>query len=58
MLGATKLDQLEDNLAAADLTLTDAEIARLDAATPLQPVYPNWFINNLADQPATQALRA
>ena len=58
LLGATKLDQLEDNLAAADLTLTDAEIARLDAATPLQPVYPNWFINNLADQPATQALRA
>src|SRR6202011_5404397 len=29
LLGATKLHQLEDNLAAADLTLTDAEIARL-----------------------------
>lgn len=58
LLGATKLHQLEDNLGAADLMLTDAEAARLDAATPLVPVYPNWFIDNLADQPVTQALEA
>jgi aryl-alcohol dehydrogenase-like predicted oxidoreductase len=57
LLGATKLHQLEDNLAAADLTLTDAEIARLDAATPLPRVYPNWFIDNLADQAVVQALQ-
>jgi hypothetical protein len=37
--------------------LTAAEIAELDAATPLPAVYPNWFINNLQDQPATQALK-
>lgn len=58
LLGATKRQQLQDNLAAADLTLTDAEIARLEAATPLAPVYPNWFIENLADRPVTQALGA
>jgi aryl-alcohol dehydrogenase-like predicted oxidoreductase len=56
LLGATKLQQLEDNLSAADLTLTEAEIALLDAATPLPPVYPNGFIDNLADRPIAQAL--
>jgi aryl-alcohol dehydrogenase-like predicted oxidoreductase len=56
LLGATKLSQLDDNLGAADLKLTDAEIAELDAATPLPPVYPNWFNANLVDQPVAQAL--
>jgi hypothetical protein len=28
----------------------------LDAATLLAPVYPNWFIENLADRPTAQAL--
>jgi aryl-alcohol dehydrogenase-like predicted oxidoreductase len=57
LLGATKLHQLEDNLAAAELTLTDAEIARLDVATPLPSVYPNWFIDNLNDRAVAQALQ-
>jgi aryl-alcohol dehydrogenase-like predicted oxidoreductase len=56
LLGASKLSQLNDNLAAADLKLTDAEIAELDAATPLAPVYPNWFNAKLVDQPVAQAL--
>jgi aryl-alcohol dehydrogenase-like predicted oxidoreductase len=56
LVGATKPHQLDDNLAAVDLTLTEAEIAELDAATPLAPVYPNWFIENLADRPIAQAL--
>jgi aryl-alcohol dehydrogenase-like predicted oxidoreductase len=56
LIGATKRDQLDDNLGAADLRLSSGEIAELDAATPLLPVYPNWFIDSLADQPITQAL--
>jgi len=56
LLGATKLHQLEDNLAATDLILTDAEIAQLDAAIPPPAVYPNWFIDNLADRAVAQAL--
>jgi aryl-alcohol dehydrogenase-like predicted oxidoreductase len=56
LLGATKLHQLEDNLAAADLILTDTEIARLDLAIPLPSVYPNWFIDSLADRAVAQAL--
>jgi aryl-alcohol dehydrogenase-like predicted oxidoreductase len=56
LIGATKRDQLDDNLGAADLKLTAGEIAELDDATPLTPVYPSWFIDNLVDQPITRAL--
>lgn len=56
LLGASKPHQLKDNLGAADLALTPAEIAELDAETVPAPVYPNWFIDNLVDQPVAQAL--
>jgi aryl-alcohol dehydrogenase-like predicted oxidoreductase len=56
LTGATKSHQLEDNLGAVNFTLTDDEVAKLDAATPLPPVYPNWFIENLWDKPSTEAL--
>ena len=56
LIGASKLHQLEDNLGAADVTLTEAEMAELDAATALPPVYPNWFIERLQDQVTAKAL--
>jgi len=56
LIGATKRQQLDDNLGAAGLNLGDAEIAALDAATPPPPVYPNWFIERMMDQPTAQAL--
>jgi len=56
LIGATKEHQLQDNLAAAHLALTGAEIADLDAATPLPPVYPNRFVDNFVDKPTIQAL--
>ncbi|MGO4622769.1 aldo/keto reductase [Ensifer sp. 2YAB10] len=56
LLGASKPHQLRDNLGAADLALTQAEISALDAETMPAPVYPNWFIDNLVDQPLVQAL--
>lgn len=49
ILGATKAHQLEDNLAAADVQLTTAEIGELDAVTGLPACYPNWFIDNFKD---------
>lgn len=55
LLGASKPHQLKDNLGAADLALTAAEISALDAETVPAPVYPNWFIDNLVDQPLAQA---
>ena len=56
LIGATKRQQLDDNLGAVDVALSEAEIAALDAATEPPPVYPNWFSERLADQATTQAL--
>jgi aryl-alcohol dehydrogenase-like predicted oxidoreductase len=43
IIGAKRVDQLDDNLGSVDVTLTDAEVERLDdvSATPLP--YPNWM---------------
>jgi len=43
IIGASSLEQLDDNLAAADLALTPHEITALDAATALAPIYPAWW---------------
>jgi aryl-alcohol dehydrogenase-like predicted oxidoreductase len=57
IVGSTKVTQLEDNLRAAAITLTAAQIAALDAATALAPVYPNFFTDNIApDRALAQAL--
>jgi aryl-alcohol dehydrogenase-like predicted oxidoreductase len=56
LVGASKLHQLEDNLGAAQLRLAPEEIVELDAATPLPAVYPNWYIDQLTDEPVTTAL--
>lgn len=56
ILGASKPYQLADNLGSIEVRLGADEIAALDAATPLASAYPNWFIDNLADGPVTQAL--
>jgi len=57
IIGSTKLSQLEDNLRAAAVALTAAEVAELDAATALTPVYPNFFMDNIAqDRPVAEAL--
>lgn len=44
IIGANKMSQLEDNLKAAYLELTAAEIEVLSAATSPRPQYPQWMI--------------
>lgn len=44
IIGANKLSQLEDNLQAAALQLTTAEIDLLSATTAPAPQYPQWMI--------------
>ena len=43
LFGANTHEQLEQNLAAATLVLADEETARLDAASPLAQIYPEWW---------------
>lgn len=56
IIGAKRLDQLQDNLAAIDLKLTPDEIKQLDEVSALPAEYPGWMLpfqtsNRLAPTP-------
>lgn len=57
ILGATKMHQLEDNLAAVNLALDPAEFKDLDRMTRQPRAYPGIMINWI-DQPIADALAA
>jgi aryl-alcohol dehydrogenase-like predicted oxidoreductase len=44
IVGAKRIDQLHDNLAAADIALTADELAKLDEVSALPPEYPGWML--------------
>jgi aryl-alcohol dehydrogenase-like predicted oxidoreductase len=44
IIGAKRLDQLQDNLAAIELTLTQDELRQLDEVSALAPEYPGWVL--------------
>nr|WP_163500868.1 aldo/keto reductase [Halomonas socia] len=43
ILGAKRIDQLDDNIAAAQVALSDDELAVLDRVSRLPPEYPGWM---------------
>ena len=45
IIGARKIEQLEDNLKAAEVELSDAELDTLDKASALPGEYPGWMFN-------------
>ena len=47
IFGARTLDQLDDNLEAANVQLSAAQVHRLDEASAVPPVYPYAFIANI-----------
>ena len=47
IFGARSLEQLDDNLAAADVKLTDEDVKRLDDASALKLGYPYDFLGNI-----------
>ena len=49
IIGAKTVEQLDDNLAAAELTLSPEEIAALDKASALKPEYPGWMLTRTAE---------
>ena len=56
IIGAKRLEQLNDNIAAVDLKLTPEEIKKLDEVSALPPEYPGWMLpfqgaNRLAPVP-------
>lgn len=46
IIGAKRMDQLDDNLGAVDVVLTDEELARLEAVSALPPCYPGWMVDH------------
>ena len=45
IIGAKRMDQLEDNLAAPDIELSDEQLQRLEAVSQLPPEYPGWMVD-------------
>ena len=43
IIGARRMDQLEDNFGSVDLTLTDEEVAQLDEVSRIPLGYPAWM---------------
>lgn len=48
IIGVKRVEQLEDNLGAVDVILTETELAHLDAVSALPPDYPGWMIDRQA----------
>lgn len=45
IIGARTAEQLTDNIAATELTLSADELAALEAASALRPEYPRWMLD-------------
>ncbi|RKH13966.1 aldo/keto reductase [Corallococcus sp. CA053C] len=56
VLGASKLSQLEDNLGALKVRLSDEQVRRLDEVSPHALYYPSWFNQQLRDTTLEKAL--
>jgi aryl-alcohol dehydrogenase-like predicted oxidoreductase len=44
IIGAKRIEQLKDNLAALDVKLTEDQIKKLDDVSTLPPEYPGWML--------------
>ncbi|RAS53232.1 aryl-alcohol dehydrogenase-like predicted oxidoreductase [Vibrio diazotrophicus] len=44
IIGVKRMEQLEDNLGACEVTLSSDELERLDNVSALPPYYPGWMI--------------
>jgi aryl-alcohol dehydrogenase-like predicted oxidoreductase len=62
IIGAKRIDQLKDNLAAVDVKLTPEELKKLDEVSALPPEYPGWMLpfqgaNRLENVPRPTSLK-
>jgi len=58
IIAARKVDQLEDNIRAVDLRLSDDDVRLLDAASDPGVPYPKWMVLQLdtAEDPRSKVL--
>ena len=61
IVGAKRVEQLDDNIAATNVALSAADIAALDKVSALPPEYPGWMFERQGDyrrKQLTQAVRS
>lgn len=56
IIGAKRLDQLDDNLAAVDVRLTADELAAIDRVSALPAEYPGWMLDRQGGARRAQVL--
>jgi len=44
IIGGRKVEQLKENIAALDISLTPKQVRRIEEASPFDPGFPNNFI--------------
>jgi len=49
IVGAKKVEQLEDNLKAVDVKFTAEELQQIDAVSKLSPEYPGWMVARMGE---------
>ena len=49
IVGAKRVDQLEDNIAATSVVLTAEELDLIDTVSALPPEYPGWMAARQGD---------
>jgi len=49
IVGAKRLEQLDDNIAATEVRLSDDELVRLDEVSALPSEYPGWMLDRQGD---------
>jgi aryl-alcohol dehydrogenase-like predicted oxidoreductase len=56
IIGARRIEQLEDNLKAVDVKLTPDDLSKLDEVSALPPEYPGWMVafQNGSDRPQSR----
>jgi aryl-alcohol dehydrogenase-like predicted oxidoreductase len=56
LVGASKMSQLEDNLRAVEIRLTEEDLRTIDSLTEPAAIYPNWFNRKIRDEVLSKAL--
>jgi aryl-alcohol dehydrogenase-like predicted oxidoreductase len=57
IIGAKNLEQLDDNIAATKVRLSEADLKALDEVSQLPPEYPGWMLGRQAEYRAKRPER-
>ncbi|VVD71836.1 aldo/keto reductase [Pandoraea terrigena] len=58
IIGAKRADQLDDNIAAARVTLSERDLSAINAASALPSEYPGWMLSRQGDPRRAQLAEA